>query len=131
MAQQPHKQTRTILVVDDEVDICEQISLTLKMDGYTVLSASSGNKAFELTKTHAIDAIISDVRMADGTGIELLEKLKVHGSKPDVFFFMSAYADKNPEELRALGADEVFSKPYDIFAFGQRLAVKFLGEDEI
>ena len=119
---------KTILVVDDEVDICEQIVMSLELDGYTVLSAFSGNKAFDIMQKQPVDAIISDIRMADGTGIELLERLNLNGSKPNVFFFMTAHSDSDHDELKKMGADEVFSKPYDLFNVGEKLASSFTGK---
>ncbi len=65
-----------ILVVDDEELIVELLESYLERKGFEIFTASSGFKAFAILKENPqIDLVISDIRMADGTGVELLEKI--------------------------------------------------------
>ena len=65
-----------ILLVDDEPDILEIISYTLKSDGYLVYTAENGVKAIELAKKVKPDLIILDVMMPEMDGIEHVKLLE-------------------------------------------------------
>ena len=66
----------TILIVDDEIDLRDSIAFDYKRKGFNVLVASSGNEAFEIVKKNKVNVVLSDVRMPDGDGIELLYNIK-------------------------------------------------------
>src|SRR5579872_2077322 len=61
-----------ILVVDDERSICELLEITFRKDGHRVEVASNGESAKRRLKSTPFDIIISDVRMPDMSGVELL-----------------------------------------------------------
>lgn len=104
---------RTIMIVDDEPDLREVLALDFQDLGCKTIEAKSGNQAFELLQKHTVDAIISDIRMPDGNGVDLLEKVrKLHPSTP-VMCLVTAYADINEEEARRRGATALFPKPFD------------------
>ncbi|HEU4390475.1 MAG TPA: sigma-54 dependent transcriptional regulator [Blastocatellia bacterium] len=65
-----------LLVVDDERSMRELLELVLKREGYTVDSAENGTRALDLAKQNLYDLIISDVKMPDINGIELLERVR-------------------------------------------------------
>ena len=65
-----------LLVVDDERSMRELLELVLKREGYTVDTAENGTRALELVKQNLFDLIISDVKMPDINGIELLERVR-------------------------------------------------------
>ena len=78
---------QTILLVDDEVDLLEALELNMQMSGFKTLTATSGNKAFEVFQKENVDAIVTDIKMADGNGIELLKRVKkTNRSLPVVSF---------------------------------------------
>jgi len=103
----------TILVVDDEADLRDAIAFDFKRIGYRVLTASSGNEAFGLLEQNKIDVILSDVRMPNGDGIALLDRVKARNVHLPVVMFITGYADISLEEAYAKGADAVFPKPFD------------------
>ena len=104
-----------ILVVDDEEDYAAIISRMLGMEGFQVLVAHSGNQALETMKSTEIHAVISDVRMSDGDGKELLTNINSNNFKDLLAFaFITGFTEYDPEELLSLGADKVFPKPIDI-----------------
>ena len=65
-----------ILVVDDEPDIREVLTQALKMKGYRVTSAGTGEEALRLAKSDVPQLVISDLQMEDADGLELINQLK-------------------------------------------------------
>jgi CheY-like chemotaxis protein len=65
----------TILVVDDEANICKLLHKELKGEGYQVVIASDGRQAVQLVQTDPIDLVILDIRMEGLDGIETLRQL--------------------------------------------------------
>ncbi|MDO9269498.1 MAG: response regulator [Methylobacter sp.] len=69
--------SRTILLVDDEVNIINALKRTLRPDGYIILTANSGEEGLALLAKHEVGVIISDQRMPHMTGVEFLRKVKI------------------------------------------------------
>ena len=67
-----------ILVVDDEEEICAMLQDSLERDGYRVATAPSGQEALALLGAQPFDLVISDIRMADGDGVELYRAIAAH-----------------------------------------------------
>ena len=103
----------SILVVDDEPDLLELIAEELAMSGFKVLTASSGNKAFAMIKENRIDLIITDIRMPDGDGIELIRNVKTINHKAQIIC-VTGNSVKTHCELIDMGALAVFDKPFYI-----------------
>ncbi|MBF0205945.1 MAG: response regulator [Oligoflexia bacterium] len=109
-------QTKTILVVDDEPDISLIFTSELEEHGYKIMVASGGNEAYEVFKQNKVDLILSDIRMADGTGVDLLQKItadKEINSVP-LILFMTGHSDISSEEAYNMGASALITKPIDI-----------------
>lgn len=88
---------KTILVVDDEPDTTVLLSLTLKREGYQVLTADGGRSCLEMAVKHRPDLIILDVMMPDMSGKEVLKYLHRVYKVPPVIFFT---ARDRVEDLR-------------------------------
>lgn len=110
-----------ILLVDDEVDILMLLRHFFNESGFDVVTATGGNEAYELFKTHSVDAIVSDMRMDSGTGLELLQKIKSHESLKPFFFFYSSETKYSDRELISLGAHGIFRKPCNMKKVVNRL----------
>lgn len=102
---------QTVLVVDDEPDLCEIVGYDLKGAGYEVLTANSGYEALDLVKSRSIDAIISDIRMPNGSGIDLLEGVKQRKTDRPVVLLMTGHSDLTIEDAFDKGAEVVLNKP--------------------
>jgi len=74
---QPSKNSRTLLLVDDETNILNALKRTLRPEGYIILTANSGEEGLVLLAQHEVGVIISDQRMPHMTGIEFLRQVKV------------------------------------------------------
>jgi OmpR-family two-component system manganese-sensing response regulator len=82
-----------ILHVDDHQDTRLMMAALLQDSGYGVLTAGSVAEGFELAKEILFDLYILDVRLPDGTGVELCQKLKeLHPHTPILYY--SAYGDE-------------------------------------
>jgi len=69
--------SRTILLVDDEINIVSALKRALHRDGYTILTANSGEDGLALMAKQEVGVIISDQRMPHMTGVEFLRKVKL------------------------------------------------------
>jgi CheY-like chemotaxis protein len=108
---------KKILVVDDEVDLCEMLADELNFSGATTYQAHSGNQALEFLKSHQVDAIVSDINMPNGNGIELLKKLRQSSNTSAVVLLMTGYSDYTPSEIYEAGAEGIMSKPLELEIF--------------
>jgi CheY-like chemotaxis protein len=99
-----------ILVVDDEQDLREAFTESLSALGFQTAEAASGRLAAERLGRESFDAILSDIRMPDGDGLYLLDRVRAKPGGP-LFIFFSGYSDYSEEELFSRGADGFFTKP--------------------
>src|SRR5882724_674695 len=103
-----------ILIVDDERSMRELLQLVFRRAGYTVVVAENGTEALERIKQDVIDIVVSDVKMPDCTGIELLKQIRMISSDT-VFIFMTAFATiETARQAFKLGADDFIQKPFDV-----------------
>ena len=100
-----------ILHVDDDPDIRLLISASLHDFGYVVATAGTCAEALELAEKVNFDLFILDVRLPDGDGIELCQRVnEIQPGKPVVYY--SAYAsDEEQESALAIAGDAYLKKP--------------------
>ena len=100
-----------IMIVDDEVDICNLFRDALQAAGYNVSAFTNPTEAFEDFKLHNEEygAIITDIRMPEMSGIELIKRVNQINKNVKVFL-MTAFELKN-EELQELRMNEFLNKP--------------------
>ncbi len=103
-----------ILIVDDEQSYRQLLSLVFEGDGHTIRTASNGREALALLQQGPADVVISDVRMPDMDGIEMLSA--VRETQPDLgVVLMTAFASvETAREAFKLGADDFIQKPFDV-----------------
>jgi len=104
-----------ILVIDDEPAWLKTTTRVLRSEGYQVKEANSGAEALTVLRKFHPDLILSDIRMPDMNGFDLLDrirKLPKNSTTPVVFF--SAIDDFHAKKIaRDLGATACLPKPYD------------------
>ena len=100
-----------IMIVDDEVDICNLFRDVLQAAGYNVSAFTNPTEAFEDFKLHNEEygVIITDIRMPEMSGIELIKRVNQINKNVKVFL-MTAFELKN-EELQELRMNEFLNKP--------------------
>jgi two-component system cell cycle sensor histidine kinase/response regulator CckA len=108
---EPAKGSETILLVEDDDDVRELARRVLESGGYTVLPASRGEKALQISQQHSetIHLVLSDVIMPGMSGPEFVRRFAVQ--RPDTkVVFMSANVDRLTEQLPADAA--FIAKPF-------------------
>lgn len=103
----------TILVVDDEHDLAEIIQEDLADYGFNVILAHSGHEAFDIFHNQKIDYVLSDIKMPDGDGCELLDNIKKENPKLPVVMLMTGFSEYSENDLVARGAEGLLTKPID------------------
>jgi two-component system response regulator PilR (NtrC family) len=103
-----------ILVVDDERSMRELLAIVLRREGYEVVLAETGKAAVECLERESVDVLISDIKMPDMSGVEVLRAAKK--ADQDILGIMiTAFAStETAVEAMRLGACDYLSKPFDI-----------------
>jgi two-component system, NtrC family, response regulator PilR len=106
-----------VLVVDDEPDLRTLYELTLLREGYRVDAAGTLAEAWEQLQAKKFDAVITDMRLPDGLGLELLHRMLAQ-QRSERCIVMTAYgsAENAVESLKA-GAFDYLTKPVDLKQF--------------
>lgn len=103
-----------LLIVDDEQSYRQLLSLVFQGDGHNIRTATNGREALTMLEESPADIIISDVKMPDMDGIEMLRA--VRETLPDLgVVLMTAFASvETAREAFKLGADDFIQKPFDV-----------------
>lgn len=103
-----------LLIVDDESGIRQLLTVVFEREGHRVRTAENGRVALTLLQDEPADLILSDVKMPDMNGIELLRAARE--LSPDVaMIMMTAFATvETAREAFKLGADDFVQKPFDV-----------------
>ncbi|MEZ2122931.1 response regulator transcription factor [Corynebacterium sp. CCM 9204] len=113
----------TVLVVDDEPSIVELLAVSLKFQGFTVLTAGSGQEALRIARANTPDAFILDVMMPGMDGFELLGKLRAEGFDGPVLYLTAKDAVEHRIHGLTIGADDYVTKPFSLEEVITRLCV--------
>jgi len=101
-----------ILIVDDEVEICDLISIYIKNEGYEPIKAKDGLEALEILKKEKIDLIILDIMMPNLNGIDTCIKIRKDNNIPIIM--LSAKSEDMDKILGlSTGADDYLTKPFN------------------
>ena len=118
-----NSQNLKVLVVDDEPNIVELLTVSLKFQGFEVETANSGAAAIELAHSWKPDAYILDVMMPEMDGFELLSKLRAEGLDAPVLFLTAKDAVEDRIHGLTIGADDYVTKPFSLEEVITRLRV--------
>ncbi len=106
--------SRRILVVDDEINICNALRRSLRKEGYEILVANEPAQGLEILKTQKVDLVLSDHLMPNMTGLEFLTI--VRDRHPDtVRILLTGHADMDTA-IKAINDGQVYrflTKPWD------------------
>lgn len=103
-----------ILVADDELSIRYLLQTGLELSGFSVTCASSGREALDVARAKAFDAVISDVFMADGDGLDLARELRA--LHPHITIILMTAQGSLDVAVRAVaeGANDFIAKPFEV-----------------
>jgi two-component system OmpR family response regulator len=103
-----------VLVVDDEVNIAELVSMALRYEGWEVRQAHSGSRAVAAAREFRPDAVVLDMMLPDFDGMEVLRRMR--GADPDVPVVFLTARDAVEERVAGLtaGGDDYVTKPFSL-----------------
>ena len=105
---------KSILIVDDNVNITKTMALIFEKNGYLVNTAQNGLEAVKKVKKKAYNVIFMDIKMPLMNGVEAFKKIKKINPNTSVMM-MTAYAVENlVQEAIEEGAKGIIYKPFDI-----------------
>ncbi len=102
----------TILVVDDEPELCHALSKLLRRNGYDVLTAGDGEKGLEMLRQHEIHLVLTDLLMPKVGGLDLLRAARVIAPTTEVVIITGHGTIEAAVEAMKEGADDFIEKPF-------------------
>ncbi|SDD15870.1 DNA-binding response regulator, OmpR family, contains REC and winged-helix (wHTH) domain [Paenibacillus sp. UNCCL117] len=100
-----------ILIVDDETEIVELITLYLRKEGFDVLSSSNGAEAIEMVRLYRPDLVILDILLPELDGIEVCRQIRKHYTTP-ILFLSCKSEDMDIILGFSIGGDDYMTKPF-------------------
>lgn len=121
-----NQKCQTVLIVDDEEDLTWSISRRLgkAWDHIHIMCANSGKEALELMNKQTVDLLITDIRMPEMDGYQLVQHVKENFPQTRIVF-MSAYGSTHREEFETLKVESFLEKPFEMDTL-KRLITKLL-----
>lgn len=102
---------KSILIVDDEVDIAQSIQYVLKQEGFTTQLAHDGYKAMELYENQRPDLIVLDLMMPGIDGYEVCRRVRSHDKKTPILMLTARTSEVDTVVGLELGANDYITKP--------------------
>ena len=108
----------TILLIEDNIPILENLTEYFEMEGYTILIANNGKKGIELAREQIPDLIICDTRMPEMDGYQVLRLILDLAKSYEMPFIFSTSNAEVVDRIKALelGADDYIVKPFELQA---------------
>ena len=114
-------ENKHILVVDDEVSICEILGQFLRKKGYTVSTAGNGEEAIEILDRTEIDLVVTDIKMPGITGVDLLKRIKENQPVTPVLITTGFPTLDTAIEALKLGAYDYLTKPFHLEEISEKV----------
>jgi DNA-binding response OmpR family regulator len=107
---------KTVLVIDDDLDILSSLRTVLERKGYRVLTAPDGNMGLAVAEREAPQLVIVDMMMPKKSGFLVLEKLKSRpgGGGPKVIMITGNEGSRHRAYAEILGVDDYIRKPFEL-----------------
>lgn len=107
---------KTILIIEDNIEIRENTTEILELGGYNVITAVDGRDGISVASEFRPDVILCDIMMPYVDGYDVLKDLKKNSSTAGIpFIYVTASAEKSEEKrAREMGADGYVRKPFDV-----------------
>ena len=103
-----------VLVVDDEVNIAELISMALRYEGFEVTAVHTGAKAVSTAKAFGPDAVVLDMMLPDFDGLEVLRRMRAADPDVPVLFLTARDAVEDRVAGLTAGGDDYVTKPFSL-----------------
>jgi two-component system response regulator GlrR len=117
-----HAATRPhVLVIDDEKDLCELISLRLDHHGFRVTTEQTARGGIEVLEREVVDAVVLDLRLEEENGLELLDELQKRSLDLPIVILTAHGTIETAVEATRRGAYGFLTKPFDYLELVQKL----------
>ena len=103
-----------ILIVDDEKSLLDLLALVFKKEGYSVKTAISGPKAREILEKEDVDLVITDIKMPQMSGMDVLKFVKDRNAETPVIMITAYGSVKQAVDALKAGALDYVVKPFDV-----------------
>ncbi|MFQ5649315.1 MAG: sigma-54-dependent transcriptional regulator [bacterium] len=103
---------KSVLIVDDEVSVRLSLEKALSKAGYLTRTAGSGSEALQLLEKRSVDLVLSDLKMPNGDGFELLREIKRTHPKTEVILLTGYGTIEKAVEAMKEGAYDFITKPF-------------------
>jgi two-component system OmpR family response regulator len=103
-----------LLIVDDEPNIVELLSASLRFAGFEVETAAGGLEAVETARTYRPDLLVLDVMMPGLDGFGVVRRLRQEGVRTPVVFLTAKDATEDKVQGLTLGGDDYVTKPFSL-----------------
>ena len=103
-----------ILIIDDEIEICESIKMILEYEDYEVEYFTDSIKGIEKLKEGQFSVLLLDIQMPTMSGFEVLNEIGSFDSRPNVIMISAHSSLENAVKATKLGAFDFISKPLDL-----------------
>jgi two-component system OmpR family response regulator len=113
-ANEPAPAEARLLVVDDEPNIVELLSASLRFAGFEVVTATNGQQALTLAGSYQPDLIVLDVMMPGIDGFEVVRRMRESEQRIPVLFLTARDATEDKIGGLSLGADDYITKPFSL-----------------
>jgi len=115
-----------ILVVDDEIEVCNALTEFLSIKGYQALAAQSGKEALLVVNEKQPHIVLLDIIMPGMSGIETLKEIKKIAPRTGVVMITAVTDEALGNKALKLGADDFITKPVDLDYLETVLMVKIV-----
>ena len=116
---------KTILIVDDQMEVRTLVDVTLRIGDYRILQAASGDEALEIARREKPDLVLLDVMMPNSSidGFEVCRRLKQDPATREttVVMLTALGQEVDKEKGFAVGADDYFVKPFSPLALMRKV----------
>ena len=103
-----------VLVVDDESNLTELLSMALRYEGWDIKSAATGNAAVKTAKEFKPDAVVLDMMLPDFDGLEVLRRMRDEDPTLPVLFLTARDAVEDRVAGLTAGGDDYVTKPFSL-----------------
>lgn len=112
--------TKTLLIVEDDLDLQEGLALSMGSEGYRVLTAKNKKEGLRIVEGEGCDCILLDCNLPDGSGFDFCSQVRKHY---DIPILMLTARDTEMDEVQALelGMDDFMSKPFSLAVLKARI----------
>ncbi|WP_321329421.1 response regulator transcription factor [uncultured Ilyobacter sp.] len=120
-----------VLLVDDDIEICQMIKKALEPENIETLTISTGKEARNAINSQAFDLIILDIMLDDTDGFQLLKKIQAEDIEIPVIFLSGKQQDYDKILALGMGADDYITKPFSMSVLIAKIKAHLRRSDKI